>query len=131
DKVVFKQYDFDQRHIKANTNIMVDNEVRGIYADNQNRLWMGTKGEELVVFKDNIPIDNLLEEPIPFKSGVYSIIKDKEGAMWFGTKSNGLFKAVPLDATEQKYKLTNHYFENDILENGGDNSIYTILQDSK
>ncbi|HET8828739.1 MAG TPA: two-component regulator propeller domain-containing protein, partial [Pelobium sp.] len=131
DKVVFKEYDFDQRHLKANTNIMVDNEVRGIYADQQNRLWMGTKGQELVVFKNNIPIDNLFIEPIPFKSGVYSIFKDKEGAMWFGTKSNGIFKAVPLDATEQKYKLTSHYFEKNILKNGGDNSIYTILQDSK
>lgn len=131
DKIVFRQYDFEQRSIKPNPVIMVDNEVRGIFADQQNRLWLGTKGKEVKVIKNNEVLNNLFDKPISFGSGVYTIFKDKEGAMWFGTKSSGLYKAVPLDTTEQKYKLANHYFTSNILKKGVGNSIYSVMQDSK
>lgn len=131
DKVVFKQYDFSQKHIVPNSSIMIDNEVRGLFADQQNRLWLGTKGEKLMVFKDGVSIESPLIEPIPFNSGVYSIFRSKDGAMWFGTKGNGLFKAIPVDSTAHKYKLSNHYFEKTILKSGGSNSIYCIMQDRK
>ncbi|MFD2732712.1 hybrid sensor histidine kinase/response regulator transcription factor [Pedobacter alpinus] len=131
DKVVLKQYEFNQQRVKANTNFMMDNEVRGIYADQHKRLWVGTKGQKLIVLKNNIPLNNLFVHQIPFNSGIYAIYGEQDGTMWFGTKSNGLFKAVPVDAQQQKYKLSNHYFEKRILKNSGDNSIYTILKDSK
>nr|WP_294897014.1 two-component regulator propeller domain-containing protein [uncultured Pedobacter sp.] len=130
DKVVFKPYDFLQTVVKPKSNIMIDNEVRGIFSDQQNRLWVGTKGEDVMVFKNGKRLPNLFNTPIAFKSGVYSIFKDKNGAMWFGTKSNGLFKALPTDVNQQQYRLSNQYFEDKIIKNG-DNAIYSIIQDSK
>ncbi len=60
---------------------------------------------------------------------MYTIIQDRNGAVWLGTKTHGLFKAVPLNKEETKYQLYNYTTNaNDPLSISS-NEIYALLED--
>lgn len=132
EKIVFQDHNFTQHYVKPQSEVKIDNEVRGIYADNQSRLWVGTKAKELHVYKNGEELENPFIDKLNFPSGIYSIFKDSNGNMWFGTKKDGLFKAIPDPTKKAKFKLERHYFEKDVLKsNPGENSIYAFLEDSR
>jgi signal transduction histidine kinase/DNA-binding response OmpR family regulator len=104
--------------------------VRGLLEDRKKRLWVGGKGGNLYVFENGKPVDNLFtNEPAGGLGLVYAMLQDKTGAIWLGTKASGLYKAVPVNATETKYRLF-HYTHN--AEDAGSISsdeVYSLLED--
>ncbi len=133
NKVIFQRDDFNLKFLVKNTLNRSDNEVRGVFSDRQNRLWVASKSGALYIYDTggknlgsifaNTPAGGL--------GFVYSIIQDRRGSIWLGTKGNGLFRADPVDNTGSRYKLT-HYLADDKDKNSlSSNLIYTLLEDAK
>ncbi len=79
------------RNDTTDTNSLADNNVRAIYYDNQNRLWIGsrtgacifnpvTKSFQKVSFPNNM-------NPV----SVNGFVQDKKGKIWLSTSGNGLY----------------------------------------
>lgn len=131
NKVVLQDDYFKQRFPNPKTTQKSDNEVRGIFVDRDNRLWLGQKSKNLYVLKDGNRV------PIKFTNysdltlgAVYCILGDSKGNIWLGTKANGLYQAKPLNAEKTVYGLT-HYTKGG---SGGtsisSNEIYSLLEDN-
>jgi len=130
DKIIFSGDYFDQHPLVNNTILRSENEVRGIYTDRANRLWVGTKIGKLYIRKEgkDVPV-RFVGEPKEGFGPVYSILEDHTGVIWLGTKQNGLFKAEPLDKSGLNYQVT-HYKddEKDAYSING-NDVYTLAED--
>lgn len=131
-KIILQGNHFKQQLLATQGVTHSDNEVRGLFCDNKNRLWIGPKRGSLSVYQNNVPVSDLFVNPPPEGLfGVYSILQDKHGNVWLGTKGNGLFKAVPVAKEETRYRLT-HFLPD--KENGAGlpcNEIYALLEDGE
>ena len=108
-KVVLPASKFSQEQLVQNSRIKLDNQVRGLYSDRRGRLWVGSKNGQLAVFDKGKRLPLVFEnEPSSGLGSVYAITQDRSGAIWIGTKYRGLYRAVPADQTESRYRLV-HY----------------------
>src|SRR5688572_22315919 len=132
EKIIFQPNDFRQTRPVANTYLKADNDVRGIYSDSKDRLWIGTKGRKLFVFNDGkkIPLDQLFPNS-SFSSGVYVLLEDSRGNVWMGTKGDGLFKAEPLTPTRDQYRIKQFLPDAKNPYAISNNSVYAVLEDRK
>jgi signal transduction histidine kinase/ligand-binding sensor domain-containing protein/DNA-binding response OmpR family regulator len=130
EKVIFQPNDFRQTRPVANTFLKADNDVRGIYSDSKDRLWIGTKGRKLYVSNDDktIPAEQIFPNS-SFSSGVYVILEDSRGNIWMGTKGDGLFKAEPLNSKRDQYKIKQFVADANNPEAISHNSVYALLED--
>ncbi|WP_442587251.1 hybrid sensor histidine kinase/response regulator transcription factor [Pedobacter sp. AW31-3R] len=129
EKIVFQQHKFKPVILKPKTFFKAENEVRGLLADKEGRLWVATKSAALYITKNGKPVNNLFTEPLKLMYGVYSIFEDSKGNIWLGTKGNGLFKAEPIDSRREKYRIR-HFLAN--AENPyalSSNFIYSLAED--
>lgn len=94
--------------------------------DNENRLWVGTEREGVLVF--DIYSGELQQEFLPDKRPFYSRInaihQDKKGLIWILTKAEGLAIFNPETQTTKLFQQ-NIYQENTL----GGNNCYSILED--
>lgn len=129
-KVVPQRMDFHQQWLAAQHGSKWANEVRSLLYDRQHRLWMGVKKGELFVYNNQQRLTGLfVNEPPEGFGGVYAMVEDDRGNIWLGTKGNGLFKAMPVDAQHSKYKLV-HYREGQANSEGLTcREIYSLLKD--
>lgn len=133
DKIVFQANDFHQYLPAWQPGFLKsENDVRGIMMDRKGRWWIGTKGSTLWLIdhgRQTKPV--FVNEPAGGIGQVYAINQDATGAVWVGTKSTGLYKAVPLNAGESLYRLehftTNPHDPNSISSN----EVYCILTDKQ
>jgi signal transduction histidine kinase/ligand-binding sensor domain-containing protein/CheY-like chemotaxis protein/AraC-like DNA-binding protein len=132
NKIVFQRNDFNQKLIVNNTVNRSDNEIRGLCHDSENRLWMASKSGNLYIYKDDhqVPV-SFVNTPKDGMGVIYTITQDKEGAIWIGTRSNGLFKAVPLNTQHTTYKLIHFETDKNDIYSLNSNVIYSLLEDSK
>ncbi len=132
NKVVFQANDFDQHLLVPQSLLRSDNEVRGVFNDRKNRLWLGLKSSKLYVIDQGKQLNNtFINEPAEGFGLVYTIMQDSKGSIWLGTKSNGLFKADPVNKEETKYKLTHFLHDKNDANSISSNEIYSLLEDSK
>ncbi|MBP1615530.1 MAG: histidine kinase [Bacteroidetes bacterium] len=101
-----------------------DNEVRALYIDQKNRIWTGTRDQNVSIYDSQL---NLIHR---FKLGkVYAVMEAKEGSFWISTKGEGLTKAS--ESTPGKFDFKRYrYNANDLFSLSSDNIYYTF-QDSK
>ena len=127
-KIVMQGNDFRHQLLVEDARSISDNEVRGIFYDKENRLWLGAKSGKLYVQQNGEWLNNIFtNEPNGGLGQVYCIMQDKAGNIWLGTKRNGVYKAVP-NNDETRYTLT-HYKSN---EHGlAANEFYALLQDKQ
>src|SRR6185437_9283226 len=106
-KIVLQENNFRQSLLAKQDASPSENEIRGIFYDRQDRLWLGAKRGNLFVYRNNEQLKGLFVNPPPGGlDRVYSILQDRHGNVWLGTKDNGLFKAVPVNSEQTKYRLT-------------------------
>nr|WP_207425675.1 hybrid sensor histidine kinase/response regulator transcription factor [Pedobacter sp. SYSU D00535] len=130
EQVIFPNTNFEHHKLVDNSIYRVANEVRAIYQDRQNRLWVSTKDGRLRVFKDGRLVKNLFKNfPSKGFGSIYSILEDRKGNIWLGTKSDGLYKAMPLDNRGISYLIT--HFSREKMPSLPSNTIYTIIEDKK
>jgi len=119
---------FHYFHTPHDINSIVDNEIRAIYEDDDQNLWVGTNGKgitkinlkrnQFTHFSHNSGLDNSL-----INNKIRKIYGDRKGFMWFGTKEG-------LDRYDLSTKRFKHYSVNS-THNIPDNSVYDILEDYK
>lgn len=125
-KIILQSNVFEQQLLVNENPSRYDNEVRGIYYDNRNRLWLGTKSGHLYVYENGKKLSGLFVNEPPEGLGlIYSMLQDSKGNMWLGTKGNGLYRASPLNASCTQYRLTRYLPGKDLP--GHD--IYSMLED--
>jgi signal transduction histidine kinase/ligand-binding sensor domain-containing protein/CheY-like chemotaxis protein/AraC-like DNA-binding protein len=129
-KVLLQSNVFEQQLLVEQPVSKYDNEIRGMYYDNKNRLWLGTKGGKVYVYQDGKLITGIFDnEPAAALGPVYSILHDSRGNMWLGTKGNGLYKAVPLNKEETRYHLIHFLPDKSNSNSLPCNEIYALLED--
>lgn len=128
EKIVFQRDDFQQHMLVSNSFYQVDNDVRSVLVDRQDRLWVGTKAGGLYVFKEGKRQLQLFDQQ-KF-DGIYCLFEDSRGRIWMGTKGKGLFMAQPLDQQGSRYKMT-HYPMGEGPASLNTNNVYSIMEDRK
>jgi signal transduction histidine kinase/ligand-binding sensor domain-containing protein/AraC-like DNA-binding protein/ActR/RegA family two-component response regulator len=133
EKIVFHENDFHQKNLVENSFMKPDNEVRAVYNDRENRLWLATKGDKLYIYKNGKKINDLFTNQATFnKLGqVYTILEDHNGIIWLGTKTNGLFKAEPSGKDHDKYSLTHYLADKNDMNSISSNVVYSLIEDDK
>nr|WP_320059403.1 two-component regulator propeller domain-containing protein [uncultured Bacteroides sp.] len=101
-----------------------DNEIRALYIDRKNRIWTGTRDQNVSIYDSQL---NLIHQ---FKSGkIYAIMQTEEGPFWISTKGEGLTRVVETAHNQFEFKQY-RYNANDPFTLSSDNIYYTF-QDSK
>ena len=111
-------------------------ETRAFLQDSNKRLWTASKSNYIQIFAPDGNLvgylskqGNIIKEKQSFYNGVYSILEDKDGNIWLGTKEIGLFQLKKTGANH--YSI--HHFEHRTNDpySLSSNSIYAIFQDSR
>ena len=111
-------------------------ETRAFLQDSNKRLWTASKSNYIQIFAPDGNLvgylskqGNIIKEKQSFYNGVYSILEDKDGNIWLGTKEIGLFQLKKTGANH--YSI--HHFEHQTNDpySLSSNSIYAIFQDSR
>jgi ligand-binding sensor domain-containing protein/signal transduction histidine kinase len=83
---VFRLY----RHEPGYQNSLIDSEVISAYEDSRGTLWVGTEHGLNRIDRRTGQVKRY--ESVEFAPGVRSITEDRGGALWFGTRGNGLVR---------------------------------------
>ncbi|PTQ97874.1 two component regulator with propeller domain [Mucilaginibacter yixingensis] len=131
-KVVFQPNEFNFQSLNSNSYDKNANEVRGLCADRNGKLWVATKDGKLYV-KDpsGKPITQIFANAANNSLGqIYAIFQDHTGVIWLGTKADGLYRATPTSSSGMSYHL--EQFKNSPKDafSISSNEIYTIAEDN-
>lgn len=130
-KVIFPENNFLYKHVVNGRKSKSENEVRAIYEDRFNRMWLATKAGKLYVLQNGKPVNIFVNANTDQIGNVYTITGDRQGNVWLGTKRLGLVLAKPLSADGQKYTLT-RFRHNPLDENSLSNDlVYSVIEDRK
>jgi signal transduction histidine kinase/ligand-binding sensor domain-containing protein/DNA-binding NarL/FixJ family response regulator len=138
EKASFIRKKFKHFRPSGNLESLSANEVRAIFEDKNRFLWVATKEGKLYCYDANRNLKKVFSQEthtpgnISFKGMVYCIIQDKEGALWMGTKGDGIIR-VTQEGTGDKIIFRTEYFRNNPQNNNSlsNDWVYTIHQDSK
>ncbi len=113
-----------------------ENEVRALFEDRGKFLWIATKDGSVYLFNSENECLGTLRENGSFNNGppfnglIYSIIQDRKGNIWMGSKGRGIFRLTPLpDGTKPEYRITNFRHTSDIYSLSHDN-VYSLFEDT-
>jgi signal transduction histidine kinase/ligand-binding sensor domain-containing protein/DNA-binding response OmpR family regulator len=138
EKICFIKDKFHLHQLAPGSQVLSANEVRAIFEDRNEFLWVSTKEGKLYCydkqrnFKKVYSSESYSPGDIHFNGMVYSIMQDRNGTFWFGTKGDGIIKAVPTgDPSQLKFKIEHfRHNENDRWSISND-WVYNIFEDSK
>lgn len=129
DKMVFQENPFTHTRLRPTSTEREANEVRGLFTDRQNRLWVGTKKGEVFVYPDGKGQPQYFQEGFNNDAGVYAIYGDQRGSLWLGTKGNGLYQGASDWRNGENTSLSNDQ-PNPNNPNGiNSHWIYCLLED--
>jgi signal transduction histidine kinase/ligand-binding sensor domain-containing protein/DNA-binding response OmpR family regulator len=129
-KIMLQSNVFEQQLLVEHPVSKYDNEVRGIYYDNKNRLWLGAKNGQLYLYQNGKRLTDIFDnEPVNGLGLVYTILQDRLGNIWLATKGNGLYKAAPLNKDQTRYHLVHYVYGKANTNNLPCNHIYSLLED--
>lgn len=121
-KVTRPNYEMRIVHPEEEISVGTHNNVRAVFSDSYNKIWVGTKNGSLYVYNNEITEEKYKRRDM----NPYTIIEDAKHRIWVGTKGQGLYI---LDGKE--YKELAHYHIGDTKEESVYNAVFNILRDSK
>ncbi|WP_163400026.1 hybrid sensor histidine kinase/response regulator transcription factor [Flavobacterium fluviatile] len=131
-KIIFQKNTFQQQLLVPNSKIKTENEIRAVFSDKKNRLWLASKAGKLKIYNGNLelktPFNNYKTDEI---GPVYCITGDSKGNVWLGTKGNGLYKATPVNLQSSQYTLKQFKADKNNPASISSNEIYSVLEDKK
>ncbi|MDO9373283.1 MAG: two-component regulator propeller domain-containing protein [Ferruginibacter sp.] len=132
EKIIFQRKDLDPALLVNQTSNKTDNDVRGIFNDRKNRIWLASKsGTVYLQTPDGKQLTDLfVNGPAGGIGSVYTLLQDRRGDMWLGTKGNGLFKAIAVDSNALKYRLTQYRAARNNPYSLSSDAIYSLLEDN-
>lgn len=135
DKTVFSNDIFRSTIVDPNINSSINNDIRSIFEDSNQNLWVSTKGGRVYVYNPTgkqmgyLCSDGTIDFGKPIEGFTYCIAEDRDKNIWLGTKGDGIYKVSPTG----KYKYSIKQFEH--IENNkqslSNNSVYSLFFDSK
>lgn len=136
EKIIFSNTVFKASIIDPNVHSTINNDVRSIFEDSKQRLWVATKDGKIIIYENGLnPIGYLCKdgrigsgEPITGTS--YTIIEDNKKNIWLGTKGDGVYILSPTE-NSRAYKVEHYKSNPNDRYSLSDNSIYSIHQDNK
>jgi signal transduction histidine kinase/ligand-binding sensor domain-containing protein/AraC-like DNA-binding protein len=132
EKIIFQVNDFNHGLLVTKTLNKSDNEIRGIFSDKNQRLWISSKSGNLYVYDNGKKVEDIFVNKPPGSMGlVYNMIQDRSGTIWLGTKGKGLYRAVPTDKYGSRYVLTHYKADKYDVNSLSSDLIYSILEDNK
>lgn len=136
EKIIFNNDVFKSTIVDKNTHSTINNDVRCIFEDNKQNLWVSSKGGKIFVYDSTktqigyLCKNGKIEYGDPIEGICYSIIQDNALNIWIGTKGEGIYKLIPIDGATQ-YKIIQYTNSPTDLYSLSSNSIYSLFQDSK
>lgn len=110
-------------------------EVRSLLADNRQQIWVGTKDAMVRIYRkgDRHPLyldrtGRLTPSPSPFFGNVYSMMQDREGQIWMGTRGDGIVLATPQGSG---YSLKRFVHSAGDAYSLSSDDVYAFFQDSR
>jgi signal transduction histidine kinase/ligand-binding sensor domain-containing protein/CheY-like chemotaxis protein/AraC-like DNA-binding protein len=132
NKLIFPGNNFENKLLVTNPVSRSDNSIRAIYSDREGRLWLTSKAGEIRITRNGQRMNDLfVNMPSRGIGIVYSIYEDSKANIWLGTKSNGLYKASPLDKGHTKYTISRVGIGSDDRFSLKSTTIYSIFEDLK
>ncbi|MEI6950473.1 two-component regulator propeller domain-containing protein [Paraflavisolibacter sp. H34] len=131
EKIIFQSNEFATRPADPSAAAKTDNDIRGIFCDDHHRLWLAAKSGRLYLREaDGRPLTHFfLNEPPGGLGLVYTLLQDRSGTMWLGTKGNGLFRADLVSSQPLKYRLTHYAADPNDPYSLSSNLVYSLLED--
>ena len=111
ERIVLREPAFNHLTPSDENSHISDNIVRSVYEDASARIWMGTKAGRLHVFENGKPLITfdqfMTQKGVLTGVNVYSMITDKDGYLWIGSKGRGvLVSDKPLSAYRHLGQMT-------------------------
>lgn len=111
-------------------------EIRCLFSDSRDRTWVASRVGEIEIWEGDerlgylSPDGRIVEQPVSFGVGVYSIYEDRGHNLWLGTRGKGLYRLHY--RSPRQYDITGHYMKDDhnVYSISGD-AVYAVLQDFK
>jgi len=124
-----------------NRNFLLKNdafEVRSLFIDRQKRIWIASKDGYIRIEKENKNLIGYLNREgqissnkVSFGSNVYSMMQEDDGTIWMGMRNDGLIILKPNSLKENSYKIITYKNIKTDPYSLSDNSLFSILKDSK
>ncbi|WP_353137138.1 two-component regulator propeller domain-containing protein [Pseudopedobacter sp.] len=128
DRIILQGNLFHQNYIKSDHINKAENEVRGLFVDQKDRLWIGTKSNKILLNENGkVHIDPLGANFNP-DGGIYSITQDKNGLFWIGTKGSGLYLVEEYNGG---FRILQHFLNSEADNVLHRSEIYSILPDQR
>lgn len=113
----------------------LSNDVRSLYQDNQERLWMGLRDGKIRIydkageFLGCLTSEGLISKTNEHVIGVaYHITQDSKGRIWIATKGNGLYRA---EEQNGRFRMRQFLSDQNNLYSLSDNSVYCTHEDDR
>jgi signal transduction histidine kinase/ligand-binding sensor domain-containing protein/DNA-binding NarL/FixJ family response regulator len=137
EKISFIEEKFNHYYPVSNPDALSSNNVRSIFEDNQGHLWVGTKEGKLFCYKNNTLLrtySNQTRGPgqLYINGMVYCIAQSSDGALWFGTKGDGIVRAE-YNGNPKNLNFTTQHFRHTegTINSLNHNWVYSIFEDRK
>ena len=133
DKIVFTQSPFVFTRPYNAPLYTLTNEIRSIFQDSRNWLWVGLKNGAVYVYNNKRELkglfgyDGRINGKNPFNIPVYDIMEDHSGTIWMGTKGMGLFRLNR--KADDTFAVTNYQYDAKDIYSISSNSVYSIFED--
>lgn len=137
DLLAFNNNHFQQLAFKQQANEIKRHSVRSLLEDSKGYLWVGYRPNKIAIFNPNkqpiglmSPSGRLSSNPkSDWGASIYSMMEDREGRIWLGTRGNGIFCLLP---TEQPLSFELKHYKANINDDYSisSNDIYHIFQAS-
>ena len=121
-KVIKSNYDIRIIRPEKETSIGKNNNVRTIYGDAFDNIWVGTKNGSLYLFDKKLSSEKCIYKDI----NPYVLTEDAKNRIWVGTKGKGLYII-----NQNTLKEEAHYMSNSEATSLSYNTIFSILKDTK
>lgn len=134
DKAIFNDEVFKSIIVDSNIHSTINNDIRAIFEDHNQNLWISTKGGKVFVYDANlnqrgyICSNGLIEYGKPLAGITYCITEDSNKNIWIGTKGEGVYRLTPVNGI---YYIEHYKHNEENLYSLSNNSVYAIFEDSK
>lgn len=123
------------RHFQLENNA---SEVRSLFVDRQKRIWIASKDGCIKIEDANRVLVGYLNtqgritrERVIFGGNVYGMMQETDGTLWLGMRNSGLVIFKPMSPKEDSYKVITYKNDKNNPYSLSDNSIFSILKDSR
>nr|WP_320059115.1 two-component regulator propeller domain-containing protein [uncultured Bacteroides sp.] len=135
EKISFSDHQFHLNYIKDCKYESLINNVRSISQDKEKNLWIGMKSGKISIYDKKDIYQGYLtangkiaRHGTPLKGVAYSILQDKQGVIWIGTRGEGLVRA---EQQGEHYLISRFKYNEANIYSLSDNSIYSLYEDDK